>query len=427
MKKLSLLLINMFLLITILLISGCGSNNSTATFKTITNSGGNVSISVPSDWNADVKNSFPGSIIAVGGIVNREYVIITAEAKLRLGANSTINDYLTQIKTAFTTSLPDGIWGNPSNVTINGLKGLATQVIGTSESSNTKTTCFVYALASKDYYYSLVGVTNTGSVNANKATLQKTIYSFKVPATAVSTGWRPYRFPSSVILSFILLIIGIGLVILGRRMKTSINVPHPGKTLKIVMIITWVILILGFLFLYAVGEKRTGRAVQNGPIFPITFACAVLTFAYLIYISRRDGILSALGNGIAGAAAAPMIFEFPFDLIVIPQVNASIRYLIVFFTPLFVIEIATLSLLLLSKRVSITRYSLYSLGAMFIVFAVWALEGFSYPSSPAPFILNAISKILSFTTIIALFSMGSKQAPIGETKEPVKGQTLTRN
>jgi hypothetical protein len=40
---------------------------------------------------------------------------------------------------------------------------------------------------------------------------------------------------------------------------------------------------------------------------------------------------------------------------------------------------------------------------MFIVFAVWAVFGFSYPSDPVPFLLNIVSKILGFTTTAALF------------------------
>ncbi len=45
---------------------------------------------------------------------------------------------------------------------------------------------------------------------------------------------------------------------------------------------------------------------------------------------------------------------------------------------------------------------------MFLVFAVWAVEGLSYPSNPISFTLNAISKMLSFTTIIAMFSSGER-------------------
>ena len=73
-----------------------------------------------------------------------------------------------------------------------------------------------------------------------------------------------------------------------------------------------------------------------------------------------------------------MIFEFPFDLIVIARIHPP--YLagnrVLFFTPLFVIEIMTLSLLILSPMVRLTRATFFAFAAMLAVFAVWALAGF---------------------------------------------------
>jgi hypothetical protein len=37
------------------------------------------------------------------------------------------------------------------------------------------------------------------------------------------------------------------------------------------------------------------------------------------------------------------------------------------------------------------------------VFAVWALPGFGYPSTPVTYTLNVISKLLAFVTILTLF------------------------
>jgi uncharacterized protein YhhL (DUF1145 family) len=126
--------------------------------------------------------------------------------------------------------------------------------------------------------------------------------------------WSPYSFPTSLLLSFVLLIVGIGLVLLGRRLKNAVKVPHPGQRLKVAIIIIWVLSILILLRIYRIRAERFGGAVQTGPIFPITIASAVCTFAYLAYIYRREGILAALGNGFVGAAARPMVvFEFPFD------------------------------------------------------------------------------------------------------------------
>ena len=81
----------------------------------------------------------------------------------------------------------------------------------------------------------------------------------------------------------------------------------------------------------------------------------------------------------------------------------ALQYTLLFFLPLFILEIASFSLLTLSPLMKISKLTLFSLGAMFFVFAIWALFGFSYPSSPIPFALNAISKVLSFVTAITPF------------------------
>ena len=40
---------------------------------------------------------------------------------------------------------------------------------------------------------------------------------------------------------------------------------------------------------------------------------------------------------------------------------------------------------------------------MFFVFAVWALAGFAYPSTPFPIAMNMLSNILAFAVAISLF------------------------
>ena len=232
MKKLSILLANILLLSTILILSGCGSNNSTSSgYVTVTSLDRDVSVSVPSGWNTNDTALDPGSIIAVSNDANHEYLVVTEEPQTSLGANSTVDDYLAQIKAAFIPVVPDAVWGNSSSVTVGGFQGLTSQVTGIWKSNNT--TFFVYALASNNYYYTIAGFTNTSLVDANKETLQKIIYSFKAPVTTSTGGWRPYSFPGTVILSFILLVVGIGLVFLGRRLKNRVKVPHPGKVLKV--------------------------------------------------------------------------------------------------------------------------------------------------------------------------------------------------
>jgi hypothetical protein len=76
---------------------------------------------------------------------------------------------------------------------------------------------------------------------------------------------------------------------------------------------------------------------------------------------------------------------------------------LLFFLPLFLVEVSTFSLLTLSPLMKLSKYTLFSLAGMFFVFAVWALFGFSYPSYVVPIVLNTISKILSFVVAITLF------------------------
>ncbi len=427
MKKLSILLIGILLLSAILILSGCAS--IVPNYGSVFSSDGNVSISVPSGWNTNdttITKILPAAVIAASDTANQEHVAVIGVPKSYLGSNSTINDFFAQIKTSSVAIVANGVWGTPSAITIDGLNGLTVQFTGIYRQNKTNSTFFVNVLANNNYYYAVLAFTDTTLVSTNEATLQTIINSFKAPANTVTGSWKPYTFPGSVILFFILLIVGIGLIFLGRRLKNKVKVPHPGKVPKIAMIIVWILLISTYLFLIAKAMLTKlaagGAAGQTGPIFPITLACAAATFIYVAYISRRDGIWAALGNGFVGAAAGPMVFEFPFDMIVIPQIKAPAAFLIAYFGPLDIAVLMTLSLLLLSRRVYITRYSMYALGAMFIVWAVWAWFGFSYPSTPISFTLNAISKVLSFITVAALFSTEPKQVTFGDINKPIERQ-----
>jgi hypothetical protein len=404
MKKLWILLANIFLLSSILALSSCATTEQR--YVTVFSGDGNVSLFVPSGWNTDDTTILPEALVGVSDRAGHEYLVVAGEPRSNLGVSSSVDDYLAQIKTSSVSVVPDGVWGNSSSTTIGGFEGLTARLTGTWIADKTATTFFVNVLANNNYYYAIVGFTDTSLLAANGPTLQKIIDSFKAPATSIVGGWKPYSFPGSAILSFILLIVAASLVFLGRRLKNRVNVPRPGKVLTVAMVAVWAILILVFLTVdIRSGASRSGA----GPIFPITLACAGVTFSYLFYIFRREGFLAALGNGFVGAAAGPMVFEFPFDLIVIPQIKAPTTFLIAYFVPLDFAVLLTLSLILLSRHVSISKYSLYALAGMFIVFVVWALLGFAYPSTPVSFIPNAVSKVLGFLSVAALFSRGPKE------------------
>lgn len=78
-------------------------------------------------------------------------------------------------------------------------------------------------------------------------------------------------------------------------------------------------------------------------------------------------------------------------------------YRVLFFAPLILIEITTTSPLTLSPFAKLSRATFFSFALMLGVFAVWALAGFGYPSTPVPFALNVVSKLLAFVTVLTLF------------------------
>lgn len=231
--------------------------------------------------------------------------------------------------------------------------------------------------------------------------------------------WSSYRGSSAFALAALLALIGIGLVFLGKRLKHDVPLPKMGKSVVAVVVVIWAFSILTFLKINRDMARYTGAAGNLGPIFPITLVSAFCTFAFVAYITRKGGALSSLGNGFLAFIAGPMVFELPFVLIVIPRVNAPLIPTLIFLIPLFTIIFTTLSLLLYSRRTAITKYSLYLYAAMLFVFALWALEGYSYPSNPVAFALNAISKVLGFATVAALFKPGPR-AEIREKTEKGK-------
>src|SRR6202040_3150295 len=74
-----------------------------------------------------------------------------------------------------------------------------------------------------------------------------------------------------------------------------------------------------------------------------------------------------------------------------------------FFLPLFLVELSTVSLLTLLPSMRVTANAAYAVSAMFVVFAAWAAAGFAFPAEPLPLALNVISKILCFVAAIMLF------------------------
>jgi hypothetical protein len=219
-----------------------------------------------------------------------------------------------------------------------------------------------------------------------------------------------------------LLAAGAGVAHAGIRLPLPARAARPGKTATTVMLVIWAAAVAVFvtcLILYARQEiiqyhLPLRKAAPPDPIAPITFTAVVVTFLVIRLRGSRDRG-TALAGAAIGAIAAPFIFEFPFDLIVMARVYPPLHpdpalYRALFFAPLLVMDIATLLLLRLTPLVRLTRATFFSFALMLGVFAVWALDGFAYASAPVPITLNIVSKLLAFVTLFTLFFLQRPQA-----------------
>lgn len=226
-----------------------------------------------------------------------------------------------------------------------------------------------------------------------------------------TANWSPYAGSGSIILAIVLLIITGLLVSFALRLRRPIAVKRPGMFGAVLLIVIWLLSVTTFLVaitvyvstLYQQVGQVTGPA---DPITPVTIASGLFAFFVIVFLTQRSGFWVALGSAIVGAIAAPMIFELPFDLIVMGRTfppQPAALYTLLFFLPLFLVEISSFALLTLSPMMTLSRSTLYLLAGMFCVFAVWALFGFAYPSTPLPTAFNMLSKVLAFAVAISLF------------------------
>lgn len=240
--------------------------------------------------------------------------------------------------------------------------------------------------------------------------------------------WVSYGGDARIWLAGGLLAVAGGATLTGIRLPLPVWPTHPGSAGRIATILGWAASIAAFLvcltiyirqYIHAYGLSVL-KATPKDPIAPITLTAAVAVF--IIIISRSSpGFGTRLASGAIAAMAAPMIFELPFDLVVMARTYPPIPpdpagYRALFFVPLFLIEITTLLLLRLSPMARLTRATFFSFALMLGVFAVWALAGFGYPSAPLPIALNITSKILAFVTVLTLF-LPQRPAP-GQAPQP---------
>jgi hypothetical protein len=244
--------------------------------------------------------------------------------------------------------------------------------------------------------------------------------------------WVSYGGAARIVLAVVLVAAAGGVAWAGTLLPLPLRPARPGETAKTFMLVIWGLAILAFLVCLPVYVRHARREhLYHGapptPIFPITATCAVVIFVVILLVSRSHGRQVALMSAAIGAAAAPMIFEFPFDLVVLARTYPPLPpdpalYRALFFAPLFLVEFTTLSLLTLCPTVKLTRATFFFFALMLAVFAVWALFGFAFPSAPAPYALNVLSKILAFVVALSLFL---PQRALVSTPDPAANPSAT--
>ena len=225
--------------------------------------------------------------------------------------------------------------------------------------------------------------------------------------------WVPYSGNSAIILGIVLLVIAGLFTLSGLKLKKPLRITMPGKATGGVLVAVWILSILTFLvnigiYSLLLNQAKFTGTIPNNPITKFTLSFAFLSFFIILFINRKKGGKVAFWSAASAAMAGPMVFELPFDLIVmgrtyppIPPDPTVLRLL--FFLPLFIIELTTISLMFFSPLFKVTKTTLFSLAGMFLVFAIWGFLSFSFAYTTEFLVLNVAAKAMAFVTIVTLF------------------------
>jgi hypothetical protein len=234
--------------------------------------------------------------------------------------------------------------------------------------------------------------------------------------------WVAYAGPARITLAIGLLVAAAGVAYAARRLPLPARLPRPGRPAAIGLVAAWAAAIaasVAGLAIYVLAERHDhiAKAPPSDPITPVTIVAAGAVFVIILILSTGRP-RARLASAVVAAIAGPMIFELPFDLIVMARTYPPVApdpalYRLVFFAPLFLVEITTLLLLSASGTVRLTRPACLSLALMLVVFAAWAADGFGYPAAPFPIAMNVLSKLLAFAVVLGLCWPARTPVPAG--------------
>src|SRR5499427_4415047 len=192
---------------------------------------------------------------------------------------------------------------------------------------------------------------------------------------SLNGGWVSYGGDAKIELAIGLMAVAGCAAYAGTRLRRPLRAVRPPTSVVVLMFSLWVVALVAFLAGLSVYVKQFVHdyphitSVVHNPITPVTLLAAAAIFGIIM---TRSGwrYQTRLGSAVVGAMAAPMIFELPFDLIVMARTYPALPpdpalYRAVFFTPLIMVELTTLWLLTLSPMVRVRRSTLICLALMF--------------------------------------------------------------
>ena len=147
------------------------------------------------------------------------------------------------------------------------------------------------------------------------------------PSSYPAAHWVSYGGGEAILLAIALLVVASGFAYAGKRLRAPLEVTRPGGTVAGFMITIWLLAIYTAgvaTFVYGLQVKQAYPGFVAARVRVGTFIDAPVTFFMILYLTRRWGWKVALASAVIGTAAAPMIFEFPFDLIVMTRTNPPI-------------------------------------------------------------------------------------------------------
>ncbi len=136
--------------------------------------------------------------------------------------------------------------------------------------------------------------------------------------------WVPYTGIESLLLAVVLFVIAILFAYFGMKLKEEIKVHKTGKLIAGFLIAMWCLAIAIFLVAAIVYGLQLIQQNPNhpNPTYPVRLfseVFGVVTFVLIFYVTKNLGIKTALASAFIGTVAGLMIFELPFDLIVMTR------------------------------------------------------------------------------------------------------------